>query len=129
MKLLDLFSGAGSVGSAFAGRGWEIVSIDSDPKTKALIHKNILTWNYKVVPSDHFDAVWASPCCTYYSPARRGAKTPRNLELADSLICKSLEIIDYFQPKAWFIENPAKGLLKDRPFMQGLAFADVDYRC
>ena len=129
MKLLELFSGTGSVGSAFAARGWDVVSLDLDPKTKAQIHENILTWNYKVFPSGHFDAIWASPCCTRYSCARRGAKTPRNLELADSLVCKSLEIIDFFQPKTWFIENPATGLLKDRPFMQGLPFADADYCC
>ena len=129
MKLLELFSGTGSVGSAFAARGWEVVSLDLDPKTKAQIHENILTWNYKVFPRGHFDAIWASPCCTHYSCAHRGAKTPRNLDLADSLVCKSLEIIDYFQPKTWFIENPATGLLKDRPFMKELAFADVDYCC
>ena len=52
MKLLELFSGTGSVGSAFAARGWEVVSLDLDPKTKAQIHENILTWNYKVSPGD-----------------------------------------------------------------------------
>ena len=129
IKLLELFSGTGSVGSAFAARGWEVVSLNSDPKTKALIHENILTWNYKAFPRGHFDAIWAILCCTHYSCARRGAKTPRNLDLADSLVCKSLEIIGYFQPKTWFIENPATGLLKDKPFTQGLAFADVDHCC
>ena len=89
MKLLELFSGTGSVGSAFAARGWEVVSLDSDPKTKAQIHENILTWNYKVFPRGHFDAIWASPCCTHYSCARRGAEVPRNLDLADSVVCKS----------------------------------------
>ena len=108
-EIIRIVSGTGSVGSAIAARGWEVVSLDLDPKTKATIHENILTWN-KVSPSGCFDAIWASPCCTHYSCARRGAKTPRNLELADSLVCKSLEIIDYFQPKTWFIENPATGM-------------------
>ena len=42
---------------------------------------------------------------------------------------RSLEIIDYFQPGVWFIENPTTGLLKTRPFMNGLPYTDLDYCC
>ena len=127
MKLLELFSGTGSVGKAFASAGWEVTSLDLDPKTEATIHEDILTWDYSTYPPGYFDAIWASPCCTHYSCARRGAKTPRNLALADSLVLRSREVIDYFNPRAWFIENPQTGLLKDRPFMEGVPFSDVDY--
>ena len=127
MKLLELFSGTGSVGSAFASAGWEVTSLDSDPKTDATIHEDILTWDYSTYPPGHFDVIWSSPCCTHYSCARRGAKTPRNLALADSLVLRSQEIISYFNPHAWFIENPQTGLLKDRPFMHSIPFCDVDY--
>ena len=106
MKLLELFSGTGSVGSAFASAGWEVTSLDSDPKTDATIHEDILTWDYSTYPPGHFDVIWSSPCCTHYSCARRGAKTPRNLALADSLVLRSQEIISYFNPRAWFRENP-----------------------
>ena len=129
MRLLELFSGTGSVGSAFASQGWEVISLDQDPKTDAMIHEDILTWDYTVYPPGHFDCVWASPCCTHYSCARRGAKTPRNLPLADSLVLRSQEIINYFNPRVWFIENPQTGLLKDRPFMVSIPFCDVDYCC
>ena len=67
MRSLELFSGTGSVGSAFAAAGWTIISLDSDPKTDAAIHEDILTWDYTIYPPGHFDAVWASPCCTHYS--------------------------------------------------------------
>ena len=77
MKLLELFSGTGSIGNAFSNLGWEVVSLDLDPKTPATIHENILSWDFAVLPPGHFDAIWASPCCTNYSCARRGAK---NLE-------------------------------------------------
>ena len=127
MRILELFSGTGSIGNHFATQGWEVVSLDSDPRTEATIKHDILTWDHTVYPPGHFDAIWASPCCTHYSCARRGAKTPRNLELADSLVLRSLEIINYFNPKAWFIENPQTGLLKDRPFMAGISFTDFDY--
>lgn len=129
MRLLELFSGTGSVGNVFRSRGWEVVSLDSDPKTDATIVADILQWDYRAYPPGHFDCVWASPCCTHYSCARRGAKTPRNLFWADSLVQRSLEIINYFQPEAWFIENPQTGLLKDRPFMTGIPYTDCDYCC
>ena len=98
MKLLELFSGTGSVGSAFASAGWEVTSLDSDPKTDATIHEDILTWDHTAYPPGHFDAIWASPCCTHYSCARRGAKTPRNLALADSLVLRSREVSKDLNP-------------------------------
>ncbi len=129
MKLLELFSGSGSVGKTFSQKGWDVTSLDVDVRTDASIKENILAWDHTVFPPGFFDVVWASPCCTQYSCARRGAKTPRNLDLADSLVQRSLELIAYFQPRVWFIENPATGLLKDRPFMSELPFVDVDYCC
>ena len=85
-KLLELFSGSGSIGKAFRSKGWDVVSLDMDPKTDADIHEDILTWDYKSFPVGEFDAIWDSPCCTQYSCARTSAKTPRNLDLADSLV-------------------------------------------
>ena len=98
MRILESFSGTGSIGTAFASQGWEVVSLDLDPKTDATIHADILLWDHTVFPPGHFDAVWASPCCTNYSRARTKAKTPRNLELADSLVLPSRQIIEYFNP-------------------------------
>ena len=116
MNILELFSGTGSVGKAFASAGWEVASLDSDPKTDANIHESILTWDFTTYPPGYFDAIWASPCCTHYSCARRGAKTPRNLALADSLVLMSREVINYFNPKVWFIENPRPVFSRTAPF-------------
>ncbi len=49
--------------------------------------------------------------------------------MADSLVIRSLEIIDDFQPRFWFVGNPTTGLLKTRPFMEGLPWTDLDYCC
>jgi hypothetical protein len=125
-RLLELFSGTGSVGSAFEDNGWDVTSLDCDRKAGATITCDIRTWDYKAYPTGHFDVVWASPCCTHYSIARtRGG--PRDLVWADSLVLKTLEIIDYFKSRIWWIENPQTGLLKTRPFMQGLPYFDIDY--
>jgi len=129
MRILELFRGTGSIGNTFAEQGWQVISLDSDEKTDATIHEDILTWDYTVYPPGHFDVIWASPCCTQYSCARRNAKTHRNLSLADSLVLRSREIINYYNPRAWFIENPQTGMLKDRPFMVGLPYTDIDYCC
>ena len=88
-----------------------------------------MLWDYKVYPPGHFDAIWASPCCTHYSVARTTARAPRNFEWADGLVLKTLEIIKYFDPPVWYIENPQSGLLKTRPFMENLGFTDLDYCC
>ncbi len=96
MRLLELFSGTGSVGSAFASAGWEVVSLESDPKTDAKIHEDILNWDPTTYPPGHFDTIWASPCCTHYSIARHGAKTPRNLVWANSLVLRVLKLSSIF---------------------------------
>ena len=121
MRLLELFSGTGSVGRAFQAKGWEVTSVDSDPKVKPTICEDILAWE----PVGAYDMIWASPVCTEYSRAM--TRRPRDLEAGDRLARRALEIIDRLRPRFWAIENPQTGLLKTRPFMQGLPFRDVCY--
>ena len=40
---------------------------------------------------------------------------------------QTLDILEYFEPKYWMLENPQSGLLKDQLCMYGLPFTDVDY--
>ena len=73
------------------------------------------------------DVIWCSPPCTHYSIARTNATTPRDLIGSDAMVQKCLDIIAYWRPKYWFIENPQTGLLKTREVVQGINFKDVDY--
>jgi hypothetical protein len=120
MRCLELFAGTQSFSKAARRAGHTSVTVDLLPKFKPNIVTDILTWNYKIYPVGWFDVIWASPPCTEYSKAKtRGV---RNLDHADKLVRKSLEIIDYFKPKYWLIENVGTGLLVDRmesirPFM------------
>jgi len=127
MRLLELFAGTGSIGKAFRELGWDVISLDVDPKSGADIISDILAWDYRAYESGYFDAVWASPVCTHYSIARTTALTPRNLLWADSLVRRTLEIIEYFEPKVWGFENPASGLLKSRDVVAGIHYKDITY--
>jgi rhodanese-related sulfurtransferase len=71
-------------------------------------------------PPEYFDAIHASPPCTHYSIARTCSKTPRDLDGADRLVERTLDIIEYFRPAVWIIENPYTGLMKSRPCMAGM---------
>ena len=127
MRLLELFSGTGSVRKAVGHQFDEVISIDILPKFNPTETADILLWDYKKYPPGYFDAVWASPPCTEYSKLKYMSSAPRNLALADSIVQRTLEIIEYFNPTKWFIENPQTGLLKDREFMLGLPYVDIDY--
>ena len=126
MRLLELFAGTASVSQAFRAQGWECITLDLDPKTSPTICTNILDWTCPYPPG-YFDVVWAGCDCRHYSLARTTAKTPRDLLLADSLVLRTLSLIWYLQPKAWFIENPQTGLLRTRPFMHNLPYKDITY--
>ena len=65
--------------------------------------------------------------CTQYSIARSKAKTPRDLEGADKLVQRALDIIEHFKPRAWYLENPASGLLKTRRVIHGIPSVTVPY--
>jgi len=118
MRLLELFAGTGSVGQAFSQYGWEVIGLDINPGHA--IQSNILRWDYTVYPRNHFDCIHASPPCTQYSICRTSAKTPRDLEGADALVQRTLDILEYFQAAVFIIENPYTGLMKDRPLMAPL---------
>jgi site-specific DNA-cytosine methylase len=126
-RLLELFSGTKSVSKAIGSRFDEIVSVDILEKFEPSVVSDIMSWNYKIYPPGHFDAIWASPPCTEYSKMKYISGAPRNLKMADEIVQRTIEIIDYFSPDRWYIENPQTGLLKDRPFMMGIPFTDVDY--
>ena len=126
LRHLDLFSGTKSWTRAFEKIGFECVSVDLDKKTSPTHIADMLTWDYTMYPPGYFHAITAGPPCTEYSRARTTGP-PRNLELADRLVAKTLEIINYFRPLSWCIENPQTGLLKTRDVVAGVLYNDVSY--
>lgn len=122
-RLLELFSGTGSVGNVARDLGFEVVSLDRD--MEADFKTDIMDWDPRIYHSGYFDVIWASPPCTEYSRAKTVGI--RDIEGANEVVQRTLDIIEYFEPKYWMIENPQTGLLKDQLCMYGLPFKDIDY--
>ena len=98
MKLLELFSGTGSVGAVAKDMGYSVVSLDLK---NADINCDILNWDYKKYEVGHFQFIWASPPCTEYSKAKTTGV--RKIDDANKIVLKTIEIIKYFQPRWWVI--------------------------
>ena len=120
MKILELFCGTKSVGKVFEKNGHEVISLDFQKQFNPTICCDILEWDYKKdYKEGDFDVIWASPDCTTWSIASGGkhrlkvnmAPITEKAVLGERLIYKTLEIINYFKPRIWFIENP-RGLLQ-----------------
>ncbi len=130
MKLLELFSGTGSVGKPWREAGHEVRSVDVDGRFGADIVEDILQLSYCKLQVP--DVIWASPPCDQYARCRTRAKTPRNFGLADSLVAKALEIIQHFQrlnpDLIWFLENGDSTLLWGREVAKDLTkYVKLDY--
>jgi len=140
VKVLELYAGTHSVGKVCKEKGWEVISLDLD---NADINIDILKWDYKKdYKEGDFDIIWASPPCHTFSNCRRcwiGRKIKAfgdevvTAELLDKdmeengvpLVRKTQEIIDYFKPKFWFIENPHSSKMKN--YLTDLNHYVVDY--
>ena len=121
-RLLELCCGSKSVSKYFEAQGWECVTVDIDKKFEPTIIADVRdidppnTWK-----AGEFDVVWCSPPCTFFSIAR--SRAPRDFRSADQIVIACWDIIrhlisDTTKNVFWFMENPATGYLKTRPYMQ-----------
>ena len=124
MKILELFSGTESFSKVARARGHEVFTIDIDNKFSPDLCGDILSLGINEIPFTP-DIVWASPPCTEYSHAKR--RGIRDIDGANKIVLKTLQLIKDLNPKIWIIENPQTGLLKIQEFMKEIPFEDCSY--
>ncbi len=139
-RLLELFSGTGSFGKIANELNWTVTSLDRDLQSD--IKEDIMAWDYTIYTVDSFDIITASPVCLWWSALRK-TNIGRKLKMLNGNVLTSKmidddiekfgkpmvdrvrEIINYFKPKYWLIENPQSGTMKS--YITDLPYTDVDY--
>lgn len=134
-RVLELFAGSRSIGKVAEKMGMEVLSTDLYEYEKISYVGDILDFDYSKVPFIP-DVIWASPPCTTFSVASlghhwtggKGAYIPKTDACLQgiAIIKKTLEIIEHYNPKLYFIENP-RGVMRKMDFMQDLPRHTVTY--
>ena len=156
MNHLELFSGTHSFGKVSSKLGYNVYSLDRDLGAKCPFteyqsqnhfKQDIMTWDYKQFAlengRDFFKIITASPVCLWWSICRLswiGRKlkahgdTIITQEILDKdietygvpMVDKVFEIIDYFNPEFYIIENPSTGKMKQY-INELIPYYDVNY--
>ena len=140
MNHLELFSGTHSFGKVSSKLGYNVFSLDRDLDaecplnsgyvSQTHIKEDIMTWDYKVYPKGFFKIITASPVCMWWSAMRNLWIGKKLKAYGDTIITKELleqdiekygvpmvdkifEIIEYFNPQYYLIENPQSGKMKE----------------
>ena len=132
MKVLELFAGSRSFSKVAEEMGMETFTTDYKDFDKIDYVCDIMDFDVSRVPFRP-DIIWASPPCTYFSVASIGHHwhkdhTPKTeqAKLGVQIVQKTLDIIDMFQPKHFFIENP-RGKLRKLDVVKGIPRTTVCY--
>lgn len=113
--ILSLFDYSGNWSRPFREAGFNVIQIDKK------LGQDILTWDYKQIPKGEVKAVLAAIPCTDYalSGARYYYEKDKDGRTAHSqlLVAKVKEILDYFKPELYAIENPRSRIHILNPWM------------
>jgi hypothetical protein len=101
MLMLDLCSGLGGASRAMKQRGWQVVTLDIDPRFAPDVLADLREWSW---PGERPDLIWASPPCTEFAresmPWSRTGNTPDM-----SIVNACRRIIAECDPRYWILEN------------------------
>jgi site-specific DNA-cytosine methylase len=135
MNILELFAGSRSIGKAAEILNLNVFSTDINNFDKIDYVVNILEFDFNKIPFNP-DIIWASPPCTGFSVAALGhhwtggknAYIPKTdtAKIGIEIAKKTIEIINYYNPKFYFIENP-RGLLRKMDFMHQFKRHTITY--
>lgn len=120
-KLLELFSGTGTLAKVALQREWEVQTVDNDPRCDANICDDVGLHLMPYFLAFRPDTIWASPPCEAFSVASIGThwggghrmyapRTPK-AETSLRLIGELAKLIHDLDPPVWYIENP-RGVMR-----------------
>lgn len=120
MKVLSLFDYTGNWSQPYRENGFEVVQVE-------LKHGiNILEWDYTQIPKEEVFGILAAVPCTDFSlsgAAWFAAKDKDGrTDASIALVKKTMEIINYFDPTFWVIENPMSRIHKLCPELGEVKF-------
>ena len=105
MRLLDLCCGLKGFSQDFADHGWEVTTVDIDPRFSPDIIADVNNLHLE----GYYDVIVSSPACTDYSrrslPASWKCNGGKHIEPDMRLFLNCYRIIRYLKPKYWVIEN------------------------
>ena len=109
--IISLFDRTGNWSRPWFEAGYTVYQIDIQNE----IQTDIMTWQYRHIPKDKVYCVLAAVPCTDFAysgeewfPLKdRDGRTKKSCDL----VKKTMEIINYFDPDVWCIENP-KGRIR-----------------
>jgi len=123
VKILELFSGTGTLSAVARGMGHDVTTVDSDPACKADITCGV---ENLVGVKRRWDMIWASPPCESFSVASigthwgggKGAYIPKTKQARNALVLIDLlaVFITESDPAVWYIENPRGVMRKVAPY-------------
>lgn len=101
MRMLDLFAGTGGASRAMRERGWDVITVDNDPKFATDIVADLTTWSWDGGP---IDLLWASPPCQEFArefmPWSKTGKAP-----SLDLVTATYRLVREIKPRWWIMEN------------------------
>lgn len=113
LTILDLCSGLGGWTEAFVQHGWNVIRIENNPVLQYVpftLELDVLKWEQWIDDIPHPDIIVASPPCLEFSDALQAPRTRARREGVPfepdmSVVQACLDIIDYFKPSWWILEN------------------------
>lgn len=113
LLMLDLCCGLKGASAAMSARGWDVVTVDIEPRFSPTVVADLRSWSWN---GRRPDLVWASPVCTEFSresmPWCRTGKAPDM-----SLVEACVRIVRECEPRFWLLENVQGAIRWFRPLL------------
>jgi hypothetical protein len=125
--LISLFDRTGNWSRPYREAGWEVMRVDNQLRRGidsigCMMEGDILDWDYMdaIKYYNRFIVLAAEPCTDYAVSGARHFKA-KDLDgstaYSQKLVAKTNEIIKYFNPFAWSLENPKTRIHKLNPWI------------